>query len=226
MDFEKWLEQFGMKKDDLSDAQISSLKKVYDSHTKLEGEVNTSKQKLTDLEKDVEFQKSEAKKAFAKRDELKTEIKNLEKQVADGAKNIDFKELFDEQKQKATELADKVTSAETELNDIKGKYTKADEENKSIKADISKSLIEKLPEGSDARTFAEKMKDDLPTLREYVEIQEKSGIFVDDNSTKKLKIDVNKKFNDYTFAELTEMKKTNSTHYEKLKNEQEADYEK
>lgn len=221
MDFEKWIKAIGLDGIELSADQKNNLKKEFESKQKLEADKTKFELQATKLNSDLEFQKEESKKAFEKRDAISAEMKALQKQIDESGKNLDFKELYQEKKGKVSDLEKILGEKDNQIKSLGSEIEGLKSETTKIKEGRATELLSQLKEGSEARTFAESFKDDLEKLSKFVELNSKAGFSADQGSTGKFKIDLNKKYNEYSFAELDQLKKANASHYDKIKSEYE-----
>ena len=156
---------------------------------------------LTKLNSDLEFQKNEAKKAFEKRDEVKNQFRDYKTQIVSGQ----APEVQDLTK-KVMEYEQKFDLLERTIEDFKTKNEQAESKLSEINAKQRNQLLESFPAGSDLRKFAEGI-DDLDKLNQFVLVAKKEKINVDGGKPGgDFKPDTSKTYDDYTSAELNEMK--------------------
>jgi len=156
---------------------------------------------LTKLSSDIEFQKNEAKKAFEKRDEVKTQFREYKTQVVSGQapevqevskKVLDYEIKFDTFDKTIEDYKTKLEQAESKLSEINTKQRT--------------QILESFPAGSDLRKFAEGI-DDLDKLNQFALVAKKEKIGVEGGKPGgDLKPDATKSYDDYSSAELNEMK--------------------
>jgi DNA repair exonuclease SbcCD ATPase subunit len=185
-------EEYVASLEGLSDEKKNSLISVFDDYEK-------EKSIKTDVIKDRDNLKAKLKEA----DEKKT--KELEDSQKEQGK---FKELYESTNVKLTEHEKTIA----ELTDYKEKYTK-------VEADRKNELIEKLP-NDDLKNLGKKFQS-LDELKEFVDVSLKTfgnnkTLPVDSGRGGKVKIEVGKKWDEYSYSERAEIKKSNPEHWNKL----------
>jgi len=200
MDIEKLLEE-----------KLTGVTLSDEDKTKVSDVIVTYENQILKLNSDLEFQKSESKKAFDKRDAIKTEFKSFKEQVITG-QAPEVQEL----NKKVFDFETKFDSMEKELEDYKVKYTEVDTRIKDINEKKKTELLSSLPDGSEKKKFAEGL-NDLDKLEDFVKLAKIETIGVDGGKGGgDLKLDPNKKWDDYSSKDLEEIKKKHPEAYKEL----------
>lgn len=200
MDFDNYLKTLEIDTDAVNDDTKPMLEKSLTVLNTIEKE---KKQALEDLE----HQKSESKVAFEKRNELKTKVRELESELEKDV-NEELQNKYNNSQVEIKSMADATTELETELETARTSLKEIEDERRT-------EVIGRLPEESEERTFAETITDHKQLLN-FVKISEQKKVNTDEGSTGKLKIDKDKKWDEYTFAEKTELKEKHLPQYTKL----------